>query len=63
MAEPPVVNASPLVVLARAHCLHLLQLLGDRVLVPEAVANEVRVHFDEAARALESAACWIERVP
>jgi predicted nucleic acid-binding protein len=42
MAEPPVVNASPLLILARAGRLDLLQLLGDRILVPEAVATEVR---------------------
>lgn len=62
MAEPPVVNAFPLIVLARAHRLDLLQLLGDRIVVPEAVANEVRVHSDEAARALESEARWIAQV-
>lgn len=63
MAEPPVVNASPLIVLARAHRLDLLQILGDRVLVPEAVVDEVTVHSDEAARALESEARWIKWIP
>ena len=61
MAEPPVVNASPLVVLARAGRLDLLRLLGDRVVVPEAVAVEVDAHSDEAARALKAEA-WIDVV-
>ncbi len=52
MPEPAVVDASPLVVLARAGRLDLLRLLGERVLVPETVAVEVRAHSDEAARAL-----------
>ncbi len=62
MREPPVVNASPLVVLARAGRLDLLRLVGERVLVPEAVGAEVRAHSDEAARALDTEA-WIEEVP
>lgn len=62
MPEPPVVNASPLVVLARAGRLDLLRLLGDRVFVPEAVAAEIRGHSDEAARALDAEG-WIEEVP
>lgn len=62
MAEPPVVNASPLLVLARAGRLDLLRLLGESVLVPTAVAAEVRAHSDEAVRALDSEA-WPEVVP
>jgi len=62
MPEPPVVNASPLVVLARAGRLNLLRSLGERVLVPGAVAAEVRAHSDEAVRALDGEA-WIEEVP
>jgi predicted nucleic acid-binding protein len=62
MPEPlPVVNASPLLVLGRAGRLDLLKLLGERVLVPDAVATEVRAHSDEAARALD-AETWIEVV-
>lgn len=53
------VNASPLVVLARAGRLELLRLLGERIVVPKAVAAEVRAHSDEAARSLDSEA-WLE---
>jgi len=62
MPERPVVNASPLVVLARAGRLDLLRLLGSRVVVPSPVAREVRAHSDETARALEEEA-WIEEEP
>ncbi len=56
VAEPPVVNASPLIVLAKAGLLDLLKLAGERVLVPEVVADEVRAYRDDAgSRALESA--------
>jgi predicted nucleic acid-binding protein len=60
MPERPVVDASPLVVLARAGRLDLLRLLADRVVVPGQVADEVTAHSDEAARALDEA--WVERV-
>lgn len=62
MAEPPVVNASPLIVLSRAGHLDLLQLLADRIVVPAAVVEEVTAHSDEAARAIGEHA-WLERVP
>lgn len=42
MAEPPVADSSPLIVLARAGLIELLRVAGDEVLVPEAVAVEVR---------------------
>jgi len=57
-----VVNASPLIVLSRAGRLELLRSVGGRIVVPEAVAEEVSAHSDDAARALESHA-WLERVP
>ena len=40
--------------------MELLQVLGDRVIVPGPVAEEVAAHSDEAARALEKHA-WLER--
>ena len=55
MAEPPVVNASPLVILAKADLLALLKIEGEFVLVPDAVADEVRAHSPDAAgRALDT---------
>ena len=42
MAEPPVVNASPLIVLAHGGLFDLLRVAGDHLLVPAAVANEIR---------------------
>jgi predicted nucleic acid-binding protein len=59
VAEPPVVDASPLLVLSRTGRLDLLRLLGDSVIVPAAVAEEVRSHSDEASRALDSEA-WLD---
>lgn len=42
MAERPAVNASPLIFLSRASLLNLLQLVSPEVVVPEAVATEIR---------------------
>ncbi|MCG6134475.1 MAG: DUF3368 domain-containing protein [Nostoc sp. LLA-1] len=42
MAEPPVINASPLIFLSRGGLLDLLQLLSDEVFVPSAVALEIQ---------------------
>lgn len=42
MAESPVANSSPLIVLARAGALELLQVLGAEVIIPSAVAGEGR---------------------
>ena len=62
MAEPPVINASPLVVLAKADLLDLLKLEGEPALVPDAVAEEVRAHSaDAASRTLDSVA-WLRIV-
>ena len=63
MAEPPVVDASPLVVLAKAGELELLKLEGEPVMVPDEVAREVRAHSSDAAiHALDSQA-WLKPTP
>lgn len=56
-----VVNASPLIFLARADLLTLLRSSADTVLVPVAVADEIqeRGSADPTARALK-ASTWIE---
>jgi predicted nucleic acid-binding protein len=63
VGEPAVTNASPLIFLARGGCVDLLQFTGDRVLVPEPVAREIRARGpqDITARALESTQ-WLEIV-
>lgn len=63
MGEPAVTNASPLIFLARGGYLDLLQLTGDRVLVPAPVAREIRARGSEdvTARALEDTH-WLEVV-
>lgn len=62
MAEPAVVDASPLIILARAGRLDLLQLAAERIVLPSSVVAEVGAHSDEASRALAETA-WLERVP
>ncbi|MBD0386323.1 MAG: DUF3368 domain-containing protein [Nostoc sp. C3-bin3] len=42
MAELPVINASPLIFLSRGGLVDLLQLLGEQILVPSAVALEIQ---------------------
>lgn len=61
MAEPPVTNASPLIFLARGGYFDLLALVGEPVLVPAAVANEIsqRGPDDVTVRAMSGAA-WIQ---
>ena len=56
MAERPAVNASPLILLARANLLDLLQLAGPDTVVPAPVADEILREGpqDPAARALET---------
>ena len=63
MAEPPVVNASPVIILARIGRPELLRVAGERVIVPAAVATEVRRHGppDPAARLLAEAP-WLQIV-
>ena len=63
MPEPPVANASPLIVLAQGGRLDPLRTAGDRVVLPTAVEREVfRPGLaDPAARALRSLP-WLEVV-
>ena len=42
MPEPPVVNASPLIILAHGGAFDLLRVAGDQLVVPSAVAVEIR---------------------
>lgn len=63
LAEVAVVNASPLIYLTEIERLELLRLAAGEVLVPRAVANEVRRWGDEdpAVRALD-ATPWLKIV-
>lgn len=63
VAEPPAADASPLIILAQGGWLDLLRVAGERILVPRAVAREVRRAgvADAAAQALDSTA-WLEIV-
>jgi predicted nucleic acid-binding protein len=60
VAEPAVVNASPLIFLSRAGLLDLLQLLSSEIIVPEVVASEIefRGKSDPTAHALANIA-WL----
>lgn len=60
MSEPPVVDASPLIVLAQAERFDLLRVAGDRILVPRPVALEVlRPGSPDAAAAAIRSSPWI----
>lgn len=63
MPDSAVVNASPLIFLSKAGLLHFLQLAGNRVIVPAAVAMEIRQRetSDPTVRALEQTQ-WLEVV-
>jgi hypothetical protein len=63
VAEPPVVNASPLIFLARAELLDLLRLAAETVVVPTSVTTEIqrRGPIDITAQALQNTA-WIVSV-
>jgi len=61
VADQIVVNASPLIVLARAGRIDLLTLVGTPIHVPESVSSEVRAHSDDAARMLDTVA-WLQTV-
>lgn len=62
MPDAAVVDASCLIVLARAGRLDLLRDLGPRIVVPGGVVNEVRAHPDAAAETISEQE-WIEVVP
>ena len=60
VAEPAIVNASPLIFLSRAGLIDLLQLVSSEVIVPEAVAAEIEVRGenDPTAQALANTS-WL----
>jgi len=62
MPDVLVVNASPLIFLGNAGRIDLLRLTGSRVIVPQAVFDEVTTthHDDRAARSIAESD-WIER--
>ena len=58
-----VCNASPLIVLAKSGLLHLFPKLFDRVLVPQAVAEEIAAApFDDPMRLALPKSAWLETV-
>lgn len=56
MADPPAVNASPLIFLTRAGLLDLLRLAASEIVIPAPVAEEIqrRGPSDPAAQAIAS---------
>jgi predicted nucleic acid-binding protein len=63
VTEPAVVNASPLIYLARGGCFDLLQVASDQVVVPTSVDQELRRRgrHDPAVQAMDQAA-WLVTV-
>ena len=63
MPDSAVVNASPLIFLSKVGLLNFLQLAGSRVMVPAAVAREIRQReaSDLTVQALEQTV-WLEIV-
>jgi len=63
MPNPLVVNASPVIVLAKTGFLDLMRILGDPVVVPTTVVNEIQQagHNDPAVQALAQNS-WIRVV-
>lgn len=59
---PPVIDSSPLILLARVDALSLLKLLGSRILVPTAVAREVREKASDPATKALVVEPWLEVV-
>lgn len=64
MAEPPVINASPLIVLTRGGHPEVLRAAGERIVVPLPVATEIqqRGPDDPTAQFLAEAG-WLEVLP
>jgi len=63
VSEPPVVNASPVIYLARASLIDLLQVEGSSICVPRLVSDEIRRRGsdDPAAHVLETTP-WLQEV-
>jgi predicted nucleic acid-binding protein len=63
VSSPPVVNASPLIYLAHADLIDLLQVAGFSVVVPRTVAEEIqrRGTQDPTARVLQKT-FWLQEV-
>ncbi len=63
MAEAPVANASPLILLSKGGCLDLLCAAGDRIVTPAAVIAEIerRGPSDRTVRAIRGAS-WLRVV-
>lgn len=61
MSDPVIINASPLIFLARSRHIHLLQHLHRPVLVPQPVVQEIRARgpHDPTVRTLSETA-WLE---
>lgn len=64
MGEPAVVDASPLIYLARGGCFDLLQMAGPKLVVPDSVQREICIRgpADPTAQAI-AAAGWLQVVP
>ena len=64
MAEPAIVDTSPLFILSRTGELRLLQLAAERVVLPAAVHHEIAAYGpdDPTVRAI-TATPWLEVVP
>jgi predicted nucleic acid-binding protein len=64
VAEPPAVDASPLIFLSRAGLLDLLQLVAPEIVVPAAVAEEIgRRGANDPTVSAVAAAVWLRVVP
>ncbi len=60
MSEPPVANASPLIVLAQAGRFDLLRVAGERIIVPRAVEQEIlRPGLSDAAVTAIRSSPWV----